>query len=171
MKHSKNIRRKKRLSRKNKKGGFFFSKPKVSPMEVPSGECDVNNLTTLTKFPEVYEKSESGEYIINKNGENELKPLDERLGDLKYMQQNLQNNYIKCCRKGFMGKKNSSPYCKQLDTTFNSIEQHKRDIAGYYGDERDISKIKEKMNDPVQTKSRWKLFGGRKTRKRIYKKH
>jgi len=33
----------------------------------------------------------------------------------------MKQNYLKCCPKTFFGKKNSSPYCKQLDLTYNNI--------------------------------------------------
>lgn len=162
MKTYKKMRKNGHLSRKNKKGGFsFFNKPAT----IVPAECDVNNLTTLTKMPDVNDM----------NGQ--LKPLDERISDLDNMTNNLRNNYSKCCPKGFMGRKNSSPYCNQLDTTFKSIEQHKYDISGYYGDETNVGKIKEVMDAPmvVQTspyappKKPWYQFwGGKKSRK--YKK-
>lgn len=162
MRKSKNMRKNRKLSKRNKKGGFsFLNKPTV----VPSGECDVNNLSSITKMPDVNDES------------GELKSLDERQNDLNNMTNNLRENYSKCCPKGFMGRKNSSPYCNQLDTTFKSIEEHKRDISGYYGDETNVEKIKEVMNAPmmstesVQKKPWYQFWGGRKTRKRIHKKY
>lgn len=155
-------RKNRKYSRKNRKGGFFFSKPKV----VSSVECDVNTLPTLTKMPDVNDTS------------GQLKPLDERISDLDNMTYNLRENYNKCCPKGFMGSKNTSPYCKQLDTTFKSIQQHKHDISGYYGDETDVAKIKQVMNAPMvapggqyeEPKKAWyKFWGGKKTRK--HRKH
>ena len=137
MRKSKNLRKNKQLSRKNRKGGFFLNKTSVPP----SGECNMNTLPALTKFPDVNDT----------NGQ--LKPLDERLNDLTVMSNKLRENYNKCCPKGFMGRKNSTPYCNQLDTTFKSIEQHKQDISGYYGDETDVSKIKEAMDSPVSIPS------------------
>lgn len=155
-----------KFSRKNRKGGFLFGNSKV----VSSSECDVNNLSTLTKMPDVNDM----------NGQ--LKPLDERMNDLDSMTSKLRDNYNKCCPKGFMGKKNTSPYCNQLDTTFKSIQQHKQDISGYYGDETDVGKIKQVMDAPMvvapatsdtQQKKPWyKFWGGKKTRKnRKHRKH
>ena len=161
MKTYRHMRKNKNHSRRNKKGGFFFNKPKVapySPVQTSSmtNDCDINNLTTLTKMPDVNDET------------GQLKPLDERLNDLKNMNQSLQNNYIKCCPKGFMGK-NTSPYCNQLDTTFKSVDQHRRDITGYYGDETNVAKIKETMDAPVAgeiPKKPWyKFWGGKKSRK------
>lgn len=155
----KKMRKNKNRSKRNKKGGFFFTKPTVAP----SSECDVNNLPNLTKMPEVN----------NENGE--LKPLDDRLNDLTDMTNRLRVNYNNCCPKGFMGKKNSSPYCNQLDTTFKSIEQHKQDISGYYGDETNVEKIKEVMDapmvspNPVPKKPWYQIWGGKKSRRN--KKH
>ena len=150
---------KKGLTKRNRKGGFFFSKPTV----VSSTECDVNNLSTLTKMPSTEDS----------NGE--IKPYDERMNDLDEMSIRLKNNYDKCCPKGFMGRNNTSPYCNQLNTTFKSIKQHKNDIAGYYGDEKDVGKIKEIMsadmiplNSPYSApvKKPWYQFwGGKKTKK------
>lgn len=161
------------ITKKNRKGGFLFGNSKVVPSSefgnykvLSSSECDFNNLSTLTKMPEVYDM----------NGQ--LKSQHERMNDLDNMIYKLRENYNKCCPKGFMGKKNSSPYCKQLDTTFKSIQQHKQNISGYYGDETDVGKIKEVMNAPVPSpyvepqKPWYKFWGGKKTRKhRKSRKH
>jgi len=134
-------------SRRNKKGGFFFSSPKAT-----SSECDVNNLTNLSKD----------------------------MGDDQDPLTKMRTNYQKCCPKDFMGRKNSSPYCKQLNMNFDSQSNYQRDIAGYYGDETDVSKIKQTMNDPVplsnansSQKPWYKFWGGKKSRKhrRISRKH
>lgn len=142
MKSRKNINH----SRKNKKGGFFFNSPKVSS----SSECDINNLSTLSK--------DTGDGVD---------PLIK-----------MRNNYQKCCPKDFMGRKNSSSYCKQLNMNFDSLSQYKSDITGYYGDETDVSKIKQIMNAPMvsseaTTKKPWYHFwGGKTTRKyRKNRKH
>ena len=146
MRTYKKMRKNRHKSRRNRKGGFF-RKSSV----VPSAECDVNNLSTLTKMPDVNDQ----------NGD--LKSADERMDDLDDMTRRLQTNYQKCCPKGFMGRKNKSPYCNQLDTTFKSINQHKNDIAGYHGDETNVENIKETMNSPP--KKKWyKSWGGKKTR-------
>ena len=131
-------------SRKNKKGGVFFSKRRVTPI-LP--ECNVNNLAALSKD----------------------------VGDGQDPLIKMKNNYQKCCPKDFMGKKNSSPYCKQLDMNFNSLSNYQRNIEGYYGDETDVSKINRIMNEPspqyvppitVSPKKPWYQFwGGKKTRK------
>ena len=163
------MRKIKHHSRRNKKGGFFFNKPKVQPYSAVqtssmTNDCDVNNLPTLTKMPDVNDET------------GQLKPLDERLNDLKNMNQSLQNNYMKCCPKGFMGKKNTSPYCNQLDATFRSVDEHRRDITGYYGDETNVSKIKEVMDAPVvelpSPKKPWyKFWGGKKSRRHRKRSH
>jgi hypothetical protein len=160
----KKMRKNKNISNRNKKGGFF-STNKVAP----SQECNLNNLPVLTKMPNVYDET------------GELKPLDQRMNDLNEVTKNLQNNYLKCCPKNMMGSKNTSPYCRQLDTSYKSIEQHRRDISGYYGDETNVSEIKKVMEAPVTntlpvvnstgTKSKFKFWGGKKTRKRNKKRH
>jgi hypothetical protein len=129
-------------SRRNKKGGFFFSSPNVTT----STDCDVNNLSTLS--------TDTGD------GQDPLIKM--------------RTNYQKCCPKDFMGRKNSSSYCKQLNMNFDSKSNYQRDIAGYYGDETDVSKIKQTMNEtavppqiePSSSQKPWyKFWGGKKTRK------
>ena len=133
---------------RNRKGGFFFSSPKVAS----SAECDINNLSTISKD----------------------------MGDGQDPLIKMKNNYQKCCPKDFMGRKNSSPYCKQLNMNFDTQSNYQRDIEGYYGDETNVSKIKQIMNEPFpsykppinlgSTKKPWyKFWGGKKTRK--HRKH
>lgn len=156
MKSYKNIRKNKHNYKRNKKGGLSF----LNRSSVPSTECDINKLSTLTKMPNVND--------IN----GQLKPVNERLNDLSSMTNNLRENYKKCCPKGFMGRKNPTSYCNQLDTTFKSIEQHKQDISGYYGDETNVQKIKDVMNAPIVqpvNKPWYQFWGGKRTRK--YKKY
>lgn len=113
-----------------------------------SSECDINNLSTISKD----------------------------MGDGQDPLVKMRTNYQKCCPKDFMGRKNTSPYCKQLNMNYNSLSQYKSDIAGYYGDETDVSKIKQIMNEPVPPpkpvinpgsykKSWYKFWGGKRTRK------
>jgi hypothetical protein len=112
------------------------------------GECEVSNLSSLSKA--------SGD------GQDPLSKMRE--------------NYVKCCPKDFMGRKKSSAYCNQLDMNFKALSQHAKDIDGYYGDETDVSKIKQIMDEPVPTpvaninttyKKPWyKFWGGKKTKKR-----
>ena len=105
-----------------------------------SPDCDVNNLSSLSKD----------------------------MGDGQDPVQKMHANYQKCCPKRF-GMYNSSPYCKQLKSNFDVQVQYKRDIAGYYGDETDVSKIKQTMNQSQNqsqnTKPWYKFWGGRKTKK------
>jgi hypothetical protein len=60
--------------------------------------------------------------------------------------------------KRFYGQKNTSPYCKQLNMNFDSLSQYKKDIEAYYGDETDVSKIKQIMNEPVSPPKPWYKF-------------
>lgn len=137
---------KSRKNRNRKKGGGLFSSSKV----VSSAECDVNNLSSLSKD----------------------------MGDGRDPLTKMRENYQKCCPKDFMGRKNSSPYCKQLDMNFSSQANYQRDIAGYYGDETDVEKIKQTMNAPMVSptppKKPWyKFWGGKKTirhRRRTHKR-
>jgi hypothetical protein len=119
-----------------------------------SSECDINNLSTISKD----------------------------MGDGQDPLIKMRTNYQKCCPKNFMGRKNSSPYCKQLEMNFDSQSNYQRDIAGYYGDETDVSKIKQITNEPtpppkpmVNTgsydKPWYKFWGGKKTRKHRRRSH
>jgi hypothetical protein len=129
---------------------------------VSSTECDINNLSTISKD----------------------------MGDGQDPLIKMRTNYQKCCPKDFMGRKNSSPYCKQLNMNFNAQSNYQRDIAGYYGDETDVSKIKQIMNDPMvysssstydpmdystpSQKPWYKFWAGKRTkrhRKRSHKRH
>lgn len=142
MKSYRKTRKNKRSSRRNKRGGFFSSKV------ASSAECDINNLSTLSKD----------------------------MGDGQDPLVKMRNNYQKCCPKTF-GMKNSSPYCKQLDLNYKAQAQYKSDTEGYYGDETDVAKIKQTMNQPVPAytplvnpasapkKAWYQFWGGKKTRK------
>jgi len=141
---SKRYRNKNKKTRKNHKGGFmdFFSKKSVAPL----GECDINNLSTLSK--------DTGD------GQDPLTKM--------------HSNYQKCCPKNYLGQLNSSPYCKQLKMNFDSQSQYKSDIAGYYGDETDVGTIKQIMNQPLPPPSQpkpWYKFWGGKSRRRRHKKY
>lgn len=71
--------------------------------------------------------------------------------------ENMNLNYSKCCPKEFMGRKNSSPYCKQLDLNIQAkrknnglIEKVPKQMEGYYGedvDEKRPSEIQRTMED------------------------
>jgi len=104
-----------------------------------SPDCDVNNLSSLSKD----------------------------MGDGQDPVQKMHANYQKCCPKKF-GMKNSSPYCKQLKSNFDTFVQYKQDIDGYYGDETNVAKIKETMNPTQTTSSKpwYKFWGGKKSRRR-----
>ena len=78
----------------------------------------------------------------------------------------LQEKYVKCCPKNIFGQKNKSPYCKQIDLNWRAKEQFTRDVAGYYGDETDVNKIKQSMNELEVAKKPWYKFWGGKTKKR-----
>jgi hypothetical protein len=129
-------------SRRNLKGGFLNFFSK-KPI-ASSSDCDVNNLSTISK------DMGDGQDPVNK----------------------MHTNYQKCCPKDSFGKYNSSPYCKQLKMNFDTQVQYKRDITGYYGDETDVSKIKETMQSPVAPSKPWyKIWGGKtKRHKRRSKK-
>jgi hypothetical protein len=111
--------------------------------KVSSPECDVSNLSSLSKD----------------------------LGDGNDPLLKMQNNYATCCPKDFLGRKNKSPYCKQLKLNFDAQAKLKNDTSGYHGDETDVAKIKSMMNDnddnEPKTKKPWYYpFGGRRNKTR-----
>lgn len=125
-------------SRRHLKGGFLniFSKKSSAS----SGDCDINNLSLLSK------DMGNGEDPVNK----------------------MHANYQKCCPKDSFGRYNTSPYCKQLKMDFDTQVQYKRDISGYYGDETDVATIKQTMNQPTNNtlpKKPWYKFWGGKTKR------
>jgi hypothetical protein len=117
---------------------------------ISSPDCDVNNLSSLSKD----------------------------IGDGREPLTKMRENYQKCCPKDFMGRKNTSPYCKQLNINFDAQSNYQKNIAGYYGDETDVGKIKKVMNEPMvystpSQKPWYKFWGGKRTRrhrKKSYKK-
>jgi hypothetical protein len=84
-------------------------------------------------------------------------------------------NYQKCCPKGFMGTKNSSPYCRQLDTNFQTALKSENDALGYAGMDLEDAQAFEQMpiaNSPLSqqpSKPWWKFWGG-KSRRRMHTK-
>lgn len=83
----------------------------------------------------------------------------------------MHSNYQKCCPKGVFGKKNSSPYCRQLDLNFQTALKSENNALAYPGMTTEEAQNFEQMpisNNPLsQTpkKSWWKFWGG-KTRRR-----
>ena len=84
----------------------------------------------------------------------------------------LHENYQKCCPKGFMGRKNSSPYCRQLDLNFQAALKNENDAKGYAGMSMDEAQNFEMQtrndpafNPPPAAKPWWKFWGG-KSKKR-----
>jgi len=53
-------------------------------------------------------------------------------------------NYQTCCPKNWMGKKNSSPYCKQLDLNFNAAIKGANINAGVYGTSDEVAELSKK---------------------------
>jgi hypothetical protein len=80
----------------------------------------------------------------------------------------LHANYQKCCPKGFMGTKNSSPYCKQLDLNFQAALKSENNALGYAGmslDQAQDFEMKTRdnpaFNPPAPAKPWWKFWGGK----------
>lgn len=86
----------------------------------------------------------------------------------------LHENYQKCCPKGFMGSKNTSPYCKQVDLNFQAARKAENDANEYHGyNPNDVYQMKqqEPYVNPMPKKPWYKFWGGktRTSRKRSNK--
>jgi hypothetical protein len=86
-----------------------------------------------------------------------------KLSELSKNANSMRENYKKCCPKNIFKMKNKSAYCRQLEKNFNSLKSYNRDLEGYYGDETDVSKIKNLMNKGGTKRRNTKM---RKTKKR-----
>jgi hypothetical protein len=51
----------------------------------------------------------------------------------------LHNNYQKCCPKTYLGSKNSSPYCKQVDLNFQAALKNENNANDYQEVNQDFS--------------------------------
>ena len=93
----------------------------------------------------------------------------------------LHQNYQKCCPKRFLGLKNSSAYCKQLDLNFQSALKEEnaanefpgsspeeaynmKTVTNYSDTSAQLPKMEYDVN-AAQTKPWYKFWGGKKTRK------
>jgi hypothetical protein len=87
-------------------------------------------------------------------------------------------NYQACCPKGSFGTKNSSPYCKELDSTFQQALTRENNANEYHGYQPDEVSY---MQQPVpsaqltplqnnvaaaQKKPWYKFWGGKKSKRR-----
>jgi hypothetical protein len=93
----------------------------------------------------------------------------------------LHQKYQECCPKSFLGLKNSSPYCKQIDLNFKAA-LNQENGTGYSGfsPEEAYNMQNTAGNQPyaqlsnrdmqltmAQTKPWYKIWGGKKTKKRV----
>jgi hypothetical protein len=116
-------------------------------------------------------KTRKGGFFLNSRNKSVV-PLAEcdpnNLSSIKGSN-DLHANYQKCCPKGMFGRKNSSPYCKQLDLNFQSALKEENDANEYQGYEPDeVYKMKQDELAAVPKKPWYKLRGGKTKRN---KKH
>lgn len=139
MKSKKNKNLQKNL-RKTKKGGFFFNRNKTI---IPAETCNQNVINN----------------IMNQKFDEEGKKIDRM--DL------LHKNYQTCCPKGWFGRKNSSDYCKNVDSTFQNLwneENNANEYIGYTKEEEEQMRLNDPFAPSPPKKPFWKFWGG-KTRK------
>lgn len=80
----------------------------------------------------------------------------------------LHENYQKCCPKGFMGTKNSSPYCKQLDLNFQAARRAENDANEYQGyNPNEVYQMKQQESAMNPPKKPWYKFWGGKSRRQL----
>lgn len=141
----------KRKNNRSRKGGFFFNKyQKVNPTNSANSNSISQPISLETCNIGNLDKLSSGPDARN----------------------NLHAEYQKCCPKDFMGRKNTSLYCKKLDTTFRNVTASNRMVEGEYNPELTPEQKQEEMNksflpdnfQPAKKKP-WYQFWGGKTRK------
>jgi hypothetical protein len=116
-------------------------------------------------------KTKKGGFFFNSRNKSVV-PLPEcdpnNLSSIKGSN-DLHENYQKCCPKEMFGRKNSSPYCKQLDLNFQSAlkgDNHANEYHGFEPDE--FYKMKQDELAAAPKKPWYKLRGGKTKRN---KKH
>jgi hypothetical protein len=120
----KTMRTKKRLHKKSKRGGFFFTK-KVMP-EI----CNITNLDSLNTSTDLHAR------------------------------------YQTCCPKNFLGFKNRSTFCRNIDNKFQQVLKDENAALG--GEEEMLNsdlpqpQLPAYVNPPQ--KPWYKFWGGRKTK-------
>jgi hypothetical protein len=125
----------------NKKGGFFSfftgkkSQNTVVPTNQPSWQSPVNEFRGSTAT----------------NYSKGLSCDPTNIGQLTTSDQ-LHAKYQQCCPKRF-GFKNSSNYCKQIESNWLQALKRENDAKGYYGEETDPEQRELDMNLPVQGES------------------
>jgi hypothetical protein len=117
----KTMRSKKRVNKKSKRGGFFFTK-KVLP-EV----CSNTNLDDLNTSTELHQK------------------------------------YQACCPKNFLGFKNRSTMCRNIDNKFQQVIKQENDAGDYDGDDEVPQPQLPAYVNP-QPKPWYKFWGGKKSK-------
>ena len=122
-----------------KKGGWMFS----SKNTISSSECDVNNLTSLSKD----------------------------LGDGNDPETKMRENYKKCCPKKLFGRENTSPYCKQLTLNMKAQLQNKKlQKQAIVADDATLQENIAVTNSILQNQKKpWYHFWGGKKSKRTAK--
>ena len=104
-------------------------------------------------------------WLFNKNKQqnyNRIMPNDcdpNQLTQLRTTQE-LHSQYQKCCPKSWYGSKNSSPYCRQIDSNFQGLTMGQNNANEYHGftPEEEYNMRNQQMN-----------YGGKKHRTRSKK--
>ena len=117
-------------------------------------------------------KGKKGGYFFSNKNKN-VAPLSEcdpnNLSSIKGST-DLHENYQKCCPKKMFGRKNSSPYCKQVDLNFKAALKEENDAKEYHGYEPDEINDDVKMPDLPPKKPWYKFRGGKTKKNRKYSK-
>ena len=112
-------------------------------------------------------KTLKGGFFSNKN--KYVVPLDEcNPNNLTSLQtpEDLHANYQKCCPKGMFGRKNSSPYCKQVDLNFQQALKGENEANEYHGFQPDeVYQMKQQELESAPKKPWYKFWKGGKTKK------
>jgi hypothetical protein len=120
-------------------------------------------------------KKRGGFFFSNKNNVVPLEGCDPNNIVNLHTTDEIHNNYLKCCPKGFFGSKNSTPYCRQLESNYNAAYNNENNAKEYAGmdleeaQELDMT-FKQNPVTTVEKKSWWKWWGGSRKSKKRYKK-
>ena len=146
------IKTRKTRKRQIKKGGFFsyFFGKKNTDISNPSSNSNL--------------ESQNSPLIPKKNN---CDPLE--LPSIKNVK-DLHAKYQQCCPKTFFGRKNTSPYCKQVDLNYQAqlkADNDANEYAGYEPDEFFYKRLEDgsiKVPNPRPNNPDMGLQGGRKNK-------
>ena len=101
-----------------------------------------NHIKSMKKSKKKYMKSKKGGFFNFWSNKPKVTPSECDPNNLSMIKdaKSMHANYQTCCPKNWMGRKNSSSYCKQLDLNFKAVLKGANDNAGNYASDEEVSK-------------------------------